>query len=138
MGRFMNHIAIVGLGYVGLPLALQFARSGATVLGLDIDPKKVESILSGRSYIKHVSGEEIGAQTASGRLDASTDFSRIAEVDAVILCVPTPLNHFREPDLSYVLNTGKALAPFIRDGALIGTRVHHLSRHYGWRAAAGA
>lgn len=115
----MNHIAIVGLGYVGLPLALQFARSGAKVIGLDIDSKKTDAILAGRSYIKHVSGEDMSSHIASGALDASTDFSRIAEVDAVILCVPTPLNHFREPDLSYVLNTGKAIAPFIKDGALV-------------------
>lgn len=117
--RPMSHIAIVGLGYVGLPLALQFARSGAKVLGLDIDPKKTDAILAGRSYIKHVSAGEIATHTASGALDASTDFSRVAEADAVILCVPTPLNHFREPDLSYVLDTGKAIAPFIRDGAVV-------------------
>ena len=115
----MNHIAIVGLGYVGLPLALQFARSGAKVLGLDIDSKKTDNILAGRSYIKHVSGDDMTAHISSGALDASTDFSRIGEVDAVILCVPTPLNHFREPDLSYVLNTGKAIAPFIKAGAVI-------------------
>jgi UDP-N-acetyl-D-glucosamine dehydrogenase len=119
MGLPMNHIAIVGLGYVGLPLALQFARSGAKVLGLDIDRKKTDAILEGRSYIKHVSGEDMSAHIASGALDASTDFSRIAEVDAVILCVPTPLNHFREPDLSYVLKTGEAIAPYIKDGAVI-------------------
>ncbi len=117
--RPMSHIAIVGLGYVGLPLALQFARSGAKVLGLDIDPKKTDAILAGRSYIKHVSAGEIATHTSSGALDASTDFSRVAEADAVILCVPTPLNHFREPDLSYVLDTGKAIAPFIRDGAVV-------------------
>lgn len=119
MARPMSHIAIVGLGYVGLPLALQFARSGAKVLGLDIDQKKTDAILAGRSYIKHVAGEEIAIHTASGALDASTDFSRVAEADAVILCVPTPLNHFREPDLSYVLDTGRAIAAFIRDGALV-------------------
>jgi len=115
----MNQIAIVGLGYVGLPLALQFARSGARVLGLDIDPKKTDAILAGNSYIKHVSGTDIATQVASGKLDASIDFSRVAEADAVILCVPTPLNHFREPDLSYVLETGKTLAPFIKVGAII-------------------
>jgi len=115
----MSHIAIVGLGYVGLPLALQFARSGAKVLGLDIDAKKTDAILAGRSYIKHVAAEEISTHTVSGALDASTDFSRVAEADAVILCVPTPLNHFREPDLSYVLDTGKAIAPFIREGAVV-------------------
>ena len=119
MAHPMSHIAIVGLGYVGLPLALQFARSGAKVLGLDIDPKKTVAILAGRSYIKHVAAEEIATHAASGALDASTDFARVAEADAVILCVPTPLNHFREPDLSYVLDTGKAIAPFIRDGVVV-------------------
>jgi len=115
----MNAIAIVGLGYVGLPLALQFARSGVRVLGLDIDPAKIAGINSGRSYIKHVSAGQIAEQHAAGRLEASTAFSRIGEVDAVILCVPTPLNHFREPDLSYVLNTGKAIAPFLTKGMLV-------------------
>lgn len=115
----MNHIAIVGLGYVGLPLALQFARSGAKVLGLDIDANKTSAILEGRSYIKHVSEREISDRVAAGNLDASTDFSRVREVDAVILCVPTPLNHFREPDLSYVLKTAEAIAPFMKEGAVI-------------------
>lgn len=115
----MNHIAIVGLGYVGLPLALQFARSGAKVLGLDIDANKTSAILEGRSYIKHVSEREISDRVAAGHLDASTDFSRVREVDAVILCVPTPLNHFREPDLSYVLKTAEAIAPFMKEGAVI-------------------
>ncbi len=115
----MNHIAIVGLGYVGLPLSLQFARSGASVLGLDIDPRKTEAINAGESYIKHVPAVEIASQRAAGKLEASTDFSRVAAMDAVILCVPTPLNHFREPDLSYVLNTGKAIAPFLKPGTLV-------------------
>jgi UDP-N-acetyl-D-glucosamine dehydrogenase len=115
----MNQIAIVGLGYVGLPLALQFARRGVKVLGLDIDSKKTEAILAGRSYIKHVSADDISNQVHSGKLDASTDFSRVSEADAIILCVPTPLNHFREPDLSYVLDTGKSLAPYIKRGGLV-------------------
>jgi UDP-N-acetyl-D-glucosamine dehydrogenase len=115
----MKSIAIVGLGYVGLPLSLQFARSGAVVLGLDIDPVKTKAINAGQSYIKHISGDQITEQRTAGRLEASTDFSRIAEMDAVILCVPTPLNHFREPDLSYVLETGKALAPYLKKGTLV-------------------
>ena len=115
----MNQIAIIGLGYVGLPLALQFARRGVKVLGLDIDSKKTDAILAGKTYIKHVAAEEISNQVRSGNLDASTDFSRVAEADAVILCVPTPLNHFREPDLSYVLETGRTLAPHMKQGALI-------------------
>ncbi len=119
MVSFMKNIAIVGLGYVGLPLTLQFARSGTCVLGLDIDSRKTSAINSGQSYIKHVAGSEIAAQLAAGKLEASTDFSRISEVDAVILCVPTPLNHFREPDLSYVIDTGRAIAPFLKKGALV-------------------
>ncbi|RYD19361.1 MAG: nucleotide sugar dehydrogenase [Verrucomicrobiaceae bacterium] len=115
----MKNIAIVGLGYVGLPLALQFSRSGASVLGLDIDSRKTDAINAGQSYIKHVAGSEIAARLASGNLQASTDFSRIAEVDAVILCVPTPLNHFREPDLSYVLDTGRSIAPHLKKGTLV-------------------
>lgn len=115
----MKSIAIVGRGCVGLPLSLQFARSGAAVLGLDIDPVKTDAINSGRSYIKHISGAQIDDQRLAGRLEASTDFSRIGEVDAVILCAPTPLNHFREPDLSYVLETGRALAPFLQKGSLV-------------------
>lgn len=119
LSRFMNHIAIVGLGYVGLPLSLQFARSGASVLGLDIDQRKTDAINAGESYIKHVSAGQIATQRSAGKLEASTDFSRVAEVDAVILCVPTPLNHFREPDLSYVLDTGKAIAPYLKKGTLV-------------------
>jgi UDP-N-acetyl-D-glucosamine dehydrogenase len=115
----MNHIAIVGLGYVGLPLSLQFARGGASVLGLDIDQHKTDAINIGESYIKHVPAEEIARHRASGKLEASTDFSRAGEVDAIIMCVPTPLNAFREPDLSYVLNTAEMIAPHLRKGALI-------------------
>jgi UDP-N-acetyl-D-glucosamine dehydrogenase len=115
----MNNIAIVGLGYVGLPLALQFARSGARVLGLDIDQRKVDAINGGRSYIKHVGGETVAAARDAGKLEASVDFSRVREVDAVILCVPTPLNTYREPDLSYVLDTGRQIAPHLGKGVLV-------------------
>lgn len=115
----MNHLAIVGLGYVGLPLSLQFARSGCRVLGLDIDAKKTDAINGGRTYIKHISAEAVAEQRNAGRLEASTDFARAGEVDAIILCVPTPLNAFREPDLSYVLDTGRALAPHLRKGVLV-------------------
>jgi UDP-N-acetyl-D-glucosamine dehydrogenase len=115
----MIAIAIIGLGYVGLPLALQFARSGVRVLGLDIDVRKTAAINAGESYIQHVPSVAISAQRSAGTLEASTDFSRIGEVEAVILCVPTPLNHFREPDLSYVLETGKVIAPFLKQGTLV-------------------
>lgn len=106
-------IAIVGLGYVGLPLSLQFARSDVSVLGLDIDQTKVDAINSGRSYIKHISGDAVSFETKAGRLEASTDFSRVKEVEAVIICVPTPLNKNREPDISYVIKTGESIAPFL-------------------------
>jgi len=115
----MNTIAIIGLGYVGLPLALQFARSGVRVLGLDIDAVKTDALNAGRSYIAHVSGNEVGEQCKSGLLEASTDFSRVAEASSVILCVPTPLNAYREPDLSYVLETGRAIAPHLAMGTLV-------------------
>ena len=115
----MTTIAIIGLGYVGLPLALQFAGRGVRVLGLDIDPAKTAALNSGRSYIAHVSPEDIATRTKDGSLEASTDFSRVAEADAVILCVPTPLNHHREPDLSYVLETGRSIAPHLRPGTLV-------------------
>jgi len=115
----MKNIAIVGLGYVGLPLSLQFARSGVTVLGLDIDPPKVEAINQGQSYIKHIDPAAVLEQVKAGRMSASTDFSRVKEVQAIIICVPTPLNKNREPDISYILETGKAIAPHLTKGTLV-------------------
>ena len=115
----VTQIAIVGLGYVGLPLSLQFARSGVKVLGLDIDASKVEAINNGRSYIKHISSEAITASIGEGYFTASSDFSRASEMEAVIICVPTPLNRNREPDISYILNTGKSIAPHLRRGTLV-------------------
>jgi UDP-N-acetyl-D-glucosamine dehydrogenase len=112
-------IAIVGQGYVGLPLSLQFARSGANVVGLDVDIVKVNALNQGRSYIKHISGEGVRAEREAGRFEASNDFSRIKEVEAVIICVPTPLNKNREPDISYIVDTGKAMAPHLRKGTLV-------------------
>jgi len=109
----MTKIAIIGLGYVGLPLGLRFAESDVSVLGLDVDSSKVEAINAGRSYIKHIEASKIAAARESGRLEASTDFSRVAEVEAVLICVPTPLNKYREPDMSYVLKSGAAIAPYL-------------------------
>ncbi len=115
----MNNIAIVGLGYVGLPLSLQFARSGIKVLGLDIDAQKVDALNAGRSYIKHIESAAIAEQIKSGRFAAATDFARVREVQAVIICVPTPLNKNREPDISYILDTGRAIAPHLQKGTLV-------------------
>lgn len=115
----MKSIAVVGLGYVGLPLSLQFARCGLRVLGLDIDPKKIEALTAGRSYIHHIPSESIQEQVNARQFSATTDFSQSNQVDAVIICVPTPLNKNREPDISYILDTGKALAPHLKKGQLI-------------------
>jgi UDP-N-acetyl-D-glucosamine dehydrogenase len=115
----MMKIAVVGLGYVGLPLSLQFVRSCVSVLGIDIDPKKVELLNNGQSYIKHIEDSAIVELLRSGKFSASTDFSRIKEVEAVIICVPTPLSKNREPDLSFIMETGRSIAPHLTKGTLV-------------------
>ena len=112
-------ICIVGLGYVGLPLAIQFARSGAEVIGLDVDRAKVDQVNRGRSYIKHIAAKTIGEVLKAKRLSASTDFSEIKKADAVIICVPTPLSKNREPDISFIIDTGRKIAPHLQNGALV-------------------
>src|SRR5215510_4008517 len=112
-------VAIVGLGYVGLPLSLQFARCGAEVTGLDVDPSKVDSLLAGKSYIKHIESSSITDVLSAKRFTASTDFGRVKDMDAMIICVPTPLNKNREPDISYILKTGRAIAAHLRKGQLV-------------------
>ena len=111
--------AIIGLGYVGLPLSLQFARSGVTVLGLDVDEAKVDALHQGKSYIKHIPPEAVAEAVKAGTLSATSDFSRVREVDAVIICVPTPLNKNREPDISFILDTGRSIAPHLQKGMLV-------------------
>ena len=122
---FLNRIAdksavigIVGLGYVGLPLMLRFAEVGYKVLGFDIDQSKVDALQAGKSYIEHISADSIASARAAG-FEATTDFSRAPEADALILCVPTPLNKYREPDLSFVINTIDSLVPHLREGHLV-------------------
>ncbi len=112
-------LAVIGLGYVGLPLSLQFAKNGVKVLGLDIDKAKVDAINAGKSYIHHIEAASIATQVQAKQFEASTDFSRISECDCVIICVPTPLNKNREPDISYVLKTGEAIAPYLADDSLV-------------------
>ena len=107
-------IAIVGLGYVGLPLGLQFARSGVEVIGLDVDQSKVDALNEGRSYIKHIESSDIQSAVQQGSFGASTDFSRIAEVESILICVPTPLDQHRDPDISYVIKSGEAIAPHLK------------------------
>ncbi len=112
-------IAVIGLGYVGLPLSFQFARCGVTILGLDIDTAKVDALNQGRSYIKHIPSETVADALNSGLFSATTDFSRVREVTAIIICVPTPLNKNREPDISYILDTGRNIARHFQKGTLI-------------------
>lgn len=111
-------IGIVGLGYVGLPLMLRYVDVGFKVIGIDIDADKVAKLNRGRSYIEHISSHAVEEACAKG-FEATTDFARAAEPDAVIICVPTPLNAYREPDLSFVLNTTDALVPNMRPGQIM-------------------
>jgi len=111
-------VGILGLGYVGLPLYNRFAEVGFRVLGFDVDPAKVEKLNVGRSYIGHIPDSQVAASRAFG-CEATSDFSRISEVDAIIICVPTPLGVYKEPDLSYVVGTIEACVPHMRPGQLI-------------------
>jgi UDP-N-acetyl-D-glucosamine dehydrogenase len=112
-------IGIVGLGYVGLPLAETFAWGGYPVLGFDIDPDKVAKLKRGESYIGHIGAHRVAEMVGSGRFDATTDPRRFVEVDAIIICVPTPLTEAREPDLSYIVNTAQRMRPHLRAGQLV-------------------
>lgn len=112
-------IAILGLGYVGLPLSLQFARSGVEVLGLDIDAAKTDALNRGESYIKHIPSAAVTEAVNQKMFNASTDFSRVSEVNAILICVPTPLNKNREPDISFIVETARAIAPHLRRGVLV-------------------
>lgn len=111
-------VGIIGLGYVGLPLAQAFARAGFPTLGFDIDPVKVEALHAGRSYLKHIPAERVADMLKQG-FRATADFARLVEADAVLICVPTPLTEAREPDLSYVENTARAVAATLRPGQLV-------------------
>jgi len=113
------HLVIVGLGYVGLPLALQFCRSGVQVTGLDIDEEKIARLLRGESYIRHIPAAAVAEAIQAGRFTATSDFAVAGQANAIIVCVPTPLNKNREPDLTFVLNTARALAPHLSRGVLV-------------------
>ena len=112
-------VAIIGCGYVGLPLALRFAEAGHKVTGFDTDPEKVRMLNAGRSYIEHIPQTKIQQFVNSRHFNAVTDFSKLAEADAIVICVPTPLNEYREPDLSYVENTAKSIQPHLVRGQLV-------------------
>jgi UDP-N-acetyl-D-glucosamine dehydrogenase len=112
-------VGIIGCGYVGLPLGLRFAEIGHHVTGFDLDQNKVSQLNAGKSYIQHIPGEKIQAHVKAGRFEATTDFSKLGGVDAVLICVPTPLDERREPDLSYVEQTARAIAPHLQKQQLI-------------------
>ena len=116
--RRESPIGIIGLGYVGIPLALRFHEVGFPIIGFDIDEERITTLNAGESPIQHLPASQIAAMVAGG-FEATTDFSRIAEVDAIIICVPTPLSRHREPDLSFIVETMKAITPHLRAGQML-------------------
>jgi UDP-N-acetyl-D-glucosamine dehydrogenase len=114
-----TRVGVVGLGYVGLPLAALFARVGFPVLGYDTDPDKVRALAAGRSYIRHLDGEEIAGLVSGGRFEPTADLGRLGEPDAILICVPTPLSPQREPDLRFVEETARQVTRSLRPGQLV-------------------
>ena len=112
-------VGIVGLGYVGLPLAIEFVKAGFSVTGLDIDQRKIDMLLQGQSYIKHIPNENIRSLTKAGKFRGTTDFSLVKELNCILICVPTPLKKNREPDMSYILSTIREIAPHTTAGQLV-------------------
>lgn len=122
MGRIERRtarIGVVGLGYVGLPLALTFGERGFPVVGFDVDRSKIDRLAADESYLRHIPATRIREVRADERFEATTEFDRLTSCDAILLCVPTPLNAAREPDLSYVVNTAEAVAKRLRPGQLV-------------------
>src|SRR5688572_31046599 len=112
-------LGIIGLGYVGLPLAVEFARAGFTVVGYDVDEKKVADLMAGRSYIPDVSSDHLAQVVKNGKFVATTDATRLGEVDIIDICVPTPLRKTKDPDMSYVVQAVEATAAILKKGQLI-------------------
>lgn len=118
-GKKTSQVGVVGLGYVGLPLALSFARKGFRTTGFDIDPLKVEKLRRGESYIRHIPAAVTSEEVQKKRLLATSDYRALKEMDAILICVPTPLDEHREPDLSYIRDTAQAISAYLRPGQLI-------------------
>ena len=112
-------VGVIGMGYVGLPLVREFAKNGFRIIGFDIDDAKIEKLNAGESYIQHISSEMIARIVEAGQFEATADFARLREVDAIIICVPTPLTPSREPDLTAVLATTRSIAANLRPGQLV-------------------
>src|SRR5947209_18036739 len=113
-----DRVGIIGLGYVGLPLALLYSEKKFPVTGFDIDQRKIDTLASGGTYIFRITPEEIAAAKSSG-FKATADYSQITAMDAIIICVPTPLNEYHEPDLSFITDTTHSIAPHLRAGQLV-------------------
>lgn len=114
-----SSIGVIGLGYVGLPLVIGFASRGCQVWGFDVDQHKVDSLMQGKSYIRHISSEEVQALIQQGRFCATGDFSRLQEVQTILVCVPTPLTEKMEPDLTFIVQTGRTIAAHLKPGQLV-------------------
>ena len=112
-------IGVIGLGYVGLPLAVEFAKEGFDVTGFDVDASKVAEINAGRSYILDVATEDVAASVKAGRLRATADMSTMGDMDAIDICVPTPLRKTRDPDLSYVVQSVDSVKAHLKPGQLV-------------------
>jgi UDP-N-acetyl-D-glucosamine dehydrogenase len=122
LGRIRSreaHVGVIGLGYVGLPLALIFNEGSFHVTGFDVDPEKTARLERGESYIRHIGAERVAKAFSNGKIAATTDFDRLSECDAILVCVPTPLGEHREPDLSYVRMTAEQIAKRLRPGQLV-------------------
>ena len=122
MKRIQNReatVGIIGLGYVGLPLAQAFRRAGFNVVGFDIDPQKIDALMAGRSYFKHISHKSIAEMKPGQGFEATTDFSKIANVDAILICVPTPLTKTRDPDMSFIVGTAETISPHLKKGHVV-------------------
>ena len=112
-------VGVIGCGYVGLPLGLRFAEAGHRVVGFDTDLPKIEKLNAGQSYIGHIPRARIQQYVRSKHFSATSDFSRLAQMDAIVICVPTPLDQRREPDLSYVEQTARSIQPHLQQGQLV-------------------
>ncbi|MTH95256.1 nucleotide sugar dehydrogenase [Roseibium sp. RKSG952] len=117
----INHeavVCVIGMGYVGLPLTLRLREQGISVIGLDIDESKIEKLLRGESYIRHIDENLIRSHLSNG-FEATSDFARVADADVIVMCVPTPLDKYREPDLQFVKSTCRSIAPYLRPGQMV-------------------
>ena len=122
-------IGVIGLGYVGLPLVIRFLQEGFNAVGFDIDKKKINILNAGKSYIKHIDTDTLSF-IKNNKFTATTDYRKIAKVDIIIICVPTPLSVHNEPNLSYINDTLNSIKPFIKKKSTLNSREHYLSRYY--------